>query len=136
MDIDQIIAEVRPFNQVDDIEPGVKQCAYARDFTQCLANRLDPLDDTLTHPEIAYKLYLLQESYHEYRSYVPKSHRDYTGPKHSCVYSVYLDHYARLKLLALRLPVANPFTLSQRETSSRRSAPPQQIAGIVIGEGG
>lgn len=75
------------------------------------------------------KLQLL-DKYFEYRNFVSKSHRDYRGNHHICLWHVFEEYYNKLKVIELSItppmlyiPLPPPPPL-----------PPPQIGGIIFGE--
>lgn len=74
---------------------------------------------------------LLLDKYFEWRSFVPKSHRNRLGAiGHSCIFQVFCEAYESLKVVELSL---TPPMLFLPQPQPAMTLPPQ-IAGIFIGE--
>jgi hypothetical protein len=107
-------------------------CGYARKFSEWV----ETLPSLVAHkPDILAinqdKVQLL-DKYFEWRSYVPKSHRNRTGSKagHTCIYHVFSETYNTLKVAELSL---TPPLLFLPEPPPP-PPPSPQIAGIFLGE--
>lgn len=113
-------------------DPDSQLCPYSRAFKAWCEEQIAPVEKSPSIVAVAYKKVLLQDKYHDYRNAVPRTHRDYSGKGHECLYHVYCASYNRIRLVELGLPSSVPFTL--HDGTATRPRPPQQVAGIIIGE--
>lgn len=104
-------------------------CAYARQFAQWAA---ELVAEATNYPDVVIinqtKVQLV-DKYFEWRTYVPKAHRERTGGRagHTCIFHVFAEAYDALKVAELALI---PPLLFLPEPPP----PPPQIAGIFLGE--
>ena len=117
------------WNRVDDFEVPrevFEWCPYARKFAEWAAS----LIETSKEPEVVsvnQAKILLIDKYFEWRSFVPKNHRNHVGSGgHRCIYHVFEQAYERLKVLELSLTPPMLFLPPP-------PPPPPQIAGIFLG---
>ena len=117
------------WNRVDEFEVPreiIEWCPYARKFAEWAAS----LIQTSTQGDLVrvnQAKILLVDKYFEFRSYVPKSHRNRIGSGgHRCIYHVFEQAYENLRLLELSLTPPMLFLPPP-------PPPPPQIAGIFLG---
>lgn len=76
---------------------------------------------------------LLVDKYFEWRSVVPKSHRNYRDTvKHCCIFQVFVQGYEDLQ--AIKLVLAPPVLHFPTPPPQLPPPPTPQIAGIFLGE--
>jgi hypothetical protein len=117
------------WDRVDDFavpKEAIKWCPHARKFAEWSAT----LVETSQGPNLVkvnQAKVLLLDRYFEWRSYVPKSHRNRVGPGgHRCIYHVFEQTYEKLKVIELSL-TPPPLFLPPPPP------PPPQIAGLFLG---
>jgi hypothetical protein len=117
------------WSRVDEFavpKEAIKWCPYARKFAEWSAT----LVSTSQRPhlvEVNQAKVLLLDKYFEWRSHVPKSHRDRVGPGgHRCIYHVFEQTYEKLKVIELSLTPPLLFLPPP-------PPPPPQIAGLFLG---
>jgi hypothetical protein len=127
MDIDPRFDTV--WNRAGDFEVPkdvIEWCPFARKFAEWAAS----LIETSKEPELVsvnQAKVMLIDKYFEWRSYVPKSHRNRVGSSgHRCIYHVFEQDYEQLKILELSLTPPLLFLPPP-------PPPPPQIAGIFLG---
>ena len=120
------------WNRIDNFEvarDAVAWCPYARKFAQWSAS----LIETSEKPELVtinQAKVLLIDKYFEWRTYVPKSHRNRVGPGgHRCIYHVFEQAYEKLRVIELSLTPPLLFI-----PPPPHPLPPPQIAGIFLGD--
>lgn len=114
-------------------------CVYARKFNLwaeelCAGAVKDP--NTRSLVVINQAKVLLLDKYMEWRSFVPKKHRAYTGSYHVCIFHIFVTAYDRLKVVELSLTPPMLFLPAPPPPLAPPPAPPPppQIAGVFIGE--
>lgn len=120
-------------------EEGPLYCVYARKFSLwaeelCVGVINNPTGATVV--SINQSKVLLVDKYMEWRSFVPKRHRLYTGNQHVCIFHVFETAYDRLKVVELSLTPPMLFLPAPppQPLAPPPSPPPPQIAGVFIGE--
>jgi hypothetical protein len=118
-----------------------KRCEFAEQFGAWTEELLAPILMPGHQPtvEAIYRTkVLLADRYMEWRSTVPKSHRDRTAPAgrggHECIFAVFVGAYEQLR--QAQLAVAPPRISQPGPAPSSPPVPASapQIAGIFIGE--
>jgi hypothetical protein len=114
-------------------EEGPNLCVYAHKFNTwaqelCVGATNDPSIVSINQAKV-----LLVDKYMEWRSFVPKRHRTYTGHAHICIFHVFEITYDRLKVVELSLSPPMLF-LPSPPVPPPPPPPPPQIAGVFIGE--
>ena len=117
------------WNRVENFEvpqDAIRWCPYARKFAKWAAT----LVETSNQPRLVavnQAKVLLLDKYFEWRSYVPKGHRNHVGAGgHRCIYQVLEQTYEKLKVIELSLTPPLLFLPPP-------PPPPPQIAGIFLG---
>lgn len=111
-------------------------CVYSLKFNDwaqelCVGATKDPSVVTINQSKV-----LLVDKYMEWRSFVPKRHRSYTSPNHTCIFHVFETAYNRLKVVELSLTPPMLFLPLPPLPAPPPPLPPPppQIAGVFIGE--
>ncbi len=126
-------------DSVDGVPERQTYCVYAIRFNTwaeelCVGATTNPSIVSINQAKV-----LLLDKYMQWRSFVPKRHRAYTGSAHTCIFHVFEIAYDRLKVVELSLtppmlflPVPPP----QEPPPPPPPPPPPtpQIAGVFIGE--
>jgi len=117
------------WNRVDDFEvprEAIDWCPFARKFAEWAATLIETSKESGVVSVNQAKV-LLIDKYFEWRSYVPKNHRNRVGlGGHRCIYHVFEQAYEKLKILELSLTPPLLFLPPS-------PPPPAQIAGIFLG---
>jgi len=118
------------WNSIENLdfpEVNPEYCVYAEKF----AEWADKLLVVIEEPDavlINQAKILLLDKYFEWRSYVPKIHRNRLGSSgHVCIFNVFEYSYMKLKTVELTLTPPMLFLPAP-------SKPQPQIAGIFLGE--
>ncbi len=78
------------------------------------------------------RMLLLTKQYFEWRTVVPKSHKDRIGERsHVCIFHIFERSYHRLKVLELSL---NPALLYLPSPPSAPVQVIQEVSGVYLGE--
>lgn len=123
-----------PDFQLETPEKQEESCIYARRFAEVI----EPLcRDAIANPDhisINQAMLLLLKKYFEWRSSVPRNHRNRMSEQgHVCLFHIFERAYQHLKILELSL--APPMLyLPQPPPAPLPPPPPPQIAGITLGE--
>lgn len=112
---------------------GPTYCVYAGKFNAwaqelCVGATQSPSVVSINQSKV-----LLVDKYMEWRSFVPKRHRAYTGNTHVCIFHIFEIAYDRLKVVELSLTPPMLF-LPTPPPPLPSLPPPPQIAGVFIGE--
>ena len=95
-------------------------CGYAREFYEWIDEWIIPVEFELI--SINQARVLLLNKYMEWRSFVPKSHQDYTGSRgHTCIYHAFIRACEHLQVMELRLH--KPILLPDPEPQSNLKFP-------------
>jgi hypothetical protein len=115
------------------VEPGPSICPYAQQFRLWAQELGADLGDRPTIVAVNQKKILLVDKYFDWRTVLPKSHRNRTGEHgHRCVWHVFEETYLQLKAVELAL---TPPLLFLPEKPPRPPKPlPPQAGGIFLGE--
>lgn len=105
-------------------------CDYAAEFSEWADELCSVIDDPDVVAVNQAKV-LLMDKYFEWRSIVPKNHRNKTSPVgHLCIFHVFEKAYILLKVAELSLTPPMLFL----PPPPPPPPPPPQIAGIYLGE--
>jgi hypothetical protein len=105
---------------------ATKWCPYARQFAEWAANLISE-SQRPTLVELNQAKVMLTDRYYEWRSYVPKGHRNRIGPGgHRCIFHVFEQTYQKLKVIELSL-TPPPLFLPPPPP------PPPQIPSLFLG---
>lgn len=113
-------------------QPDIPSCLFAQKFSVwatelCANTTTDPGIVSINQAKV-----LLLDKYFEWRSVVPKAHRNRLGKAgHACIFQVFEKTYLTLKAVELSL---TPPMLFVPVPSLVAPPPPPQIAGIFLGE--
>jgi len=121
------------WRQFEDFEFSINSddhCIFAQEFEKCLEDLLDVIEDpdiiSINQAKIQ-----LQDKYFEWRSIVPKSHKNRVSQVgHKCIFHVYERAYYLLRIAEISL---SPPLLVEPPPSPP-PPPPPQIAGLFLGE--
>jgi hypothetical protein len=120
------------WNSVDDFvvpRETMKWCPYARKFAEWSASLISVSQEP-SLVEVNQAKVLLLDKYFEWRSHVPKSHRNRVGPGgHRCIYHVFEQTYEKLKVIELSLTPPLLFL----PPPPPPPPPTPQIAGLFLG---
>ncbi len=110
-------------------------CVYARKFNTWAEELCAGAIQTPSIVSINQSKVLLLDKYMEWRNFVPKRHRLYTGNAHFCIFHVFESIYDRLKVVELSLTPPMLFLPEPPQPPPTFAPPsPPQIAGVFIGE--
>ena len=132
---DELWNQPRTF-QLEEAEEEDPYCPYAREF-QLWADELSlRLHRYVTSVSINQAKVLLLDKYMAWRESVPKTHQNYIGAQHICLFEVFDQTYRKLR--AAELVLTPPVLFEPPREIVRIEPPPPpptpQIHGIVIGE--
>lgn len=118
-------------------DPYAHYCEYARSFAQWSVElvRTYGADDDMMR--LAQAKVLLLDKYFEFRSYVPKVHKDRTAEKgHVCLYHVFVEAYRRIRMKEMTIAPPKIFVLEvkQEERSSAASSSLAHVPALYLGE--
>lgn|GEM_PF-3873397 len=108
-------------------------CVYARKFNTWAEELCVGAIQTPTVVSINQAKVLLLDKYMEWRSFVPKRHRLYTGNAHICIFHVFEGAYDRLKVVELSLTPPMLF-IPEPPPPPLPPAGPEPVRGVFIGE--
>lgn len=116
------------FGDFEFAEEPVNFCCYAEEFAEWANGLVATVAQEPSVVSVNQAKLLLQDKWHDWRSIVPKRHRDRLSPKgHTCIFQVYVLAYSQLRVVELSLTPPLLFL---------PPPPPQppEIAGIFLGE--
>ena len=121
--------------RLDDFEfasKSIDYCPYGQQFAEWTSELVITVSHQPDVVSVNQAKLLLQDKWHEWRSTVPRRHRNHRGSHgHICIFQVYLQAYNQLRLIELSLTPPLLFL----PPPPPPPPPPRQLAGIFLGEG-
>jgi hypothetical protein len=109
------------------------RCVYAKKYTDWAEQAYRALPDPPTIAAVHQVILLNTLKYFEFRSVVPKTHRDLISDRgHTCIFHVFEETFQLLKFTILSLPEHTTLLLP-RPAPPPPPAPRYEIAGVPIG---
>jgi hypothetical protein len=131
------MAFANDWHRFDDLVFGIEQppspCPFARHFEAWTGDLLARLTREPTLVAINQTKILLADKYFEWQRTVPKAHRSIGRRTHRCIHHIFAEAYERVKSAELALTPPLLF-LPPPPPPPEVPDPPQQIAGVFLGE--
>lgn len=112
---------------------GPNFCPYAKQFAQWVEPLCEEALRNPTHVTINQAKVRALDKFREWRTFVPKKHRAYTGNQHLCIFHVFQAAYERLRTAELSLSPPMLF-IPPPPLPPPPPPPAPQIAGIFLAE--
>lgn len=107
-------------------------CIYAQRFALWADGLYQEEAERPTQMGVNQKMLLLAKKYFEWRTVVPKSHKDRIGERsHVCIFHIFERSYYRLKVLELSL---NPPLLYLPPPPAAPTQVIREVSGVYLGE--